>query len=139
MKALIGADPHGAQVSLEPSIYDREKLFAQIEQAAVFCLPSLSGETFSMAALEAMACAKALLVSDFGPMEEMVDHKGNGYIAKAGEVAAWTEAIDYFVQNQDLIPEMGQRSFEKAQAEFSSERIAQEYLNDFRLLIRQKK
>ncbi len=136
MQALVRGN---AQVSLEPSIYDRDKLFAQIERAAVFCLPSLSGETFSMAALEAMANAKALLVSDFGPMREMVEHGRNGYIAKAGDIAAWTAAIDYFAKNQQLIPEMGRQSFEKARAEFSAERIAQEYLDDFRMLIEQKR
>jgi glycosyltransferase involved in cell wall biosynthesis len=136
MQALVRGN---AQVSLEPSIYDRAKLMTQIEQAAIFCLPSLSGETFSMAALEAMAKAKALLVSDFGPMREMVEHGRNGFIAKAGDVAAWTAAIDYFAKNQHLIPEMGKQSFEKARAEFSSEKIAQEYLDDFRFLIEQKK
>lgn len=135
MKQVVAADPHGTQISLEPSIFDRAELFAQIERAAVFCLPSLTGETFSMAALEAMASAKALLVSDFGPMGEMVDHGGNGYIAKAGDVAAWAEAIRWFVRNQQLIPGMGQRSFEKARDCFSVERIAEEYLNDFRMLI----
>ena len=134
MKEVIAADTHGSQVSLEPSIYDRAKLFAAIERAAVFCLPSLTGETFSMAALEAMASAKALLVSDFGPMGEMVDHGSNGYIAKAGDVAAWTEAVRYFMQNQQLIPMMGQRSFEKARDCFSAEKIAREYIDDFRSL-----
>ncbi len=138
MKALISADSHGAQVSLEPSIFDREKLFAEIERAAVFCLPSLSGETFSMAALEGMASAKPLLISDFGPMCEMVEHQRTGYIAQAGDVPAWTGAIEFFVQNRDLIPVLGQRSFEKARGEFSSEKIAQEYLADFRLLMHER-
>ena len=138
MKTLVSSDPCGAQVSLQPSIYDREKLFTEIERAAVFCLPSLSGETFSMAALEGMASAKPLLVSDFGPMGEMVEHKRNGYIAKAGDVAAWTTAVEFFVQNQAHLPELGRRSFEKARAEFSSERIAQEYLADFRMLLQQR-
>ena len=138
MKTQIGASAHGNRVSLEPSIYDREKLGAEIERAAVFCLPSLSGETFSMAALEGMASAKPLLVSDFGPMREMVEHERNGYIAKAGDVAAWRAAIEFFAQNQDLIPALGQRSFEKARSEFSSEKIAQEYLADFRMLMEEK-
>ena len=138
MKEVVAADPNGAQVSLEPSIFDRATLFAQIEQAAVFCLPSLTGETFSMAALEAMASAKALLVSDFGPMGEMVDHGSNGYIAKAGDVGAWTEAVRYFMQNQQLIPMMGQRSFEKARDCFSVQKIASEYIDDFRMLMQRR-
>ena len=135
MRTVIAQHSSGAQISLEPSIYDREVLFAQIRQAAVFCLPSLTGETFSMAALEAMSCAKPLLVSDFGPMREMVDHEINGYIAKAGDSSAWSEAIRYFVRNKAAIPAMGARSFEKARRSFSAERIADEYIADFRDLI----
>ncbi len=139
MKKVIAQDGQAAQVSLEPSIYDREKLFAQIRAAAVFCLPSLTGETFSMAALEAMSCAKPLFVSDFGPMREMVDHERNGYIAKAGDSAAWSEGVRYFVRNQQLIPAQGLSSFTKAKESFSVERIADEYLEDFRALIAQRR
>ncbi len=135
MKTVIAQDRGRAQVSLEPSIYEREKLFAQIRSAAVFCLPSLTGETFSMAALEAMACAKPLLVSDFGPMREMVDHGTNGYIAKAGDAGAWAEAMRRFVENPAMISNMGAQSFAKAARAFSVERIAQEYIEDFRALI----
>ncbi|MGI9087940.1 MAG: glycosyltransferase family 4 protein [Chthoniobacterales bacterium] len=139
MKTVIATSENAAQVSLEPSIYDRENLFAQIRSAAIFCLPSLTGETFSMAALEAMACAKPLLVSDYGPMREMVDHRSNGYIAKAGDADAWSEAIRFFLEKVRAIPEMGARSFAKAANSFSAERIAQEYLSDFRQLIAAKK
>lgn len=135
MKTVIAQDPSGSQITLEPSIYDREVLFAQIRAAAVFCLPSLTGETFSMAALEAMSCAKPLFVSDFGPMREMVDHEQNGYIAKAGDSTAWADGVRYFVRNQQLIPVMGLSSFTKAKNSFSVERIADEYLADFRVLI----
>jgi glycosyltransferase involved in cell wall biosynthesis len=138
MKNVVAADPHRDQVSLEPSIFDREVLFAQIARAAVFCLPSLTGETFSMAALEAMSMAKALLVSDFGPMREMVDHGSNGYIAKAGDAAAWTAAVRWFSQNRQQIPTMGRHSFEKARECFSAEKIAREYIDDFRMLMAQR-
>lgn len=136
MKSVIAQDSNGAQVSLEASIYDRGVLFAQIRAAAVFCLPSLTGETFSMAALEAMACAKPLLVSDFGPMREMVDHEGSGYIAKAGDAEAWSGAIRHFLRHRSIIPAMGTASFEKARRSFSAERIAEEYIADFRELVR---
>lgn len=135
MRSVIAQHPQGKLVSLEPSIYDRTVLFEQITNAAVFCLPSLTGETFSMAALEAMSCAKPLLVSDFGPMREMVDHQSNGYIAKAGDNKAWAEAIRWFLNNKTATAEMGLRSFEKARDSFSAERIADEYIADFRHLI----
>lgn len=136
MKRVVASDPNGSHVLIEPSIFDRAKLFAEIGRAAVFCLPSLTGETFSMAALEAMACAKPLFVSDFGPMREMVDPEENGYIAKAGDTGAWSEGVRYFICHPERIAAMGTRSFEKAKLSFSVEKIADEYLEDFRALVR---
>jgi glycosyltransferase involved in cell wall biosynthesis len=68
-------------------------------------------------------------------MREMVDHAQNGYIAKAGDAGAWAEGVRYFVANRDMIPAMGLSSFTKAKQSFSAEKIADEYLTDFRSLI----
>jgi glycosyltransferase involved in cell wall biosynthesis len=139
MRALVSQHTAGDSVSFEPSIYDRERLFAEIRRASVFCLPSLTGETFSLAALEAMSCAKPLFVSDFGPMPEMVTAGENGYIAKAGDAEAWSEGVRYFAAHRSQIAAMGLRSFERARDCFSAERIAGEYLNDFCSLIDRNK
>ncbi len=134
MKTLVAESPRAAQVSLRPSIFARDELFAEVRRSSVVCLPALSGETFSMAALEGMSCAKPLLVSDFGPMRELVEHEVNGCIVKAGDAGAWAEAITFLSAHRERILEMGARAFQKARASFSVPQIAQEYLEDFRLL-----
>ncbi len=116
-------------------IKDRDELFGAIDQHDIFCLPSLSGETFSVAALEAMARAKPLLTSDYGPMPEMVTEGVNGFIARAGDRDAWTDAISLVCNRRESLPEMGWQSYLKARNEFSVERIAEEYIADFRELI----
>ena len=125
-------------VEFLPAIFDKAKLAAQVEKADVICVPSLSGETFSMAVLEGMAQAKPILVSDFGPMPEAIDHKVNGYVARAGDAQSIGEAIAFFSTHRDELPRLGAAAFTKARDRFSAAVIAQEYLADFRDLIARK-
>ena len=122
-----------------PNVTDRAQLFAQIDAHDVFCLPSLSGETFSMAGLEAMSRAKPLLTSDYGPMPEMVDDEVTGVTVTAGDRGAWAEAICRLDKARCQLPEMGAASWSKASREFSVETIADEYIADFRCLISGRK
>ncbi len=127
------------RVSFLPPEFDRKKLDAQLAAADVICVPSLTGETFSMAILEAMALAKPVLVSDFSPMTEAVDHLTTGYIARSGDAESMAEGIVYFSERADDLPAIGREGFAKAQRSFSVERIAAEYLEDFAELIEAKR
>jgi glycosyltransferase involved in cell wall biosynthesis len=131
-KGLEGA------VSMRGPIFDKTQLNAVIGSADVICVPSLGGETFSMAILEAMAMAKPVLVSDFSPMPEAVDHLVTGYVARAGDAGSIRVGIRFFSENRGRIAEMGQAAFNKAAKCFSVERIAAEYVEDFEALIRGK-
>ena len=118
-----------------PNINDRQQLFAEIDRNDVFCLPSISGETFSMAGLEAMSRARPLLTSDYGPMPEMVAEGVTGFTVSAGDREAWAGAICRLAGMRERLPEMGAASWAKARREFSVEAIAQEYVADFKCLI----
>lgn len=118
-----------------PAVYKKERLNALIAEADVVCVPSLNGETFSMAVLEAMALAKPVLVSDFSPMPEAVDHQKTGYVARVGDFESIAEGIRYFSTNSHVLSEMGKAALEKVRRCFSAEKIAAEYLEDFRTLV----
>ncbi len=125
-------------VAFRPPIFDRNDLNSLIASADVICVPSLTGETFSMAILEAMAIAKPVLVSDFPPMTEAVEHKVTGYIARAGDSLSLAEGIRFFAERPDELGSIGRAGFDKARSSFSVQKIASEYLDDFALLIAQK-
>jgi len=138
MSAYVQDKGIAGSVEFIPAIFDKPKLEALVAAADVICVPSLSGETFSMAVLEAMALAKPILVSDFGPMPEAIDHKVNGYVARAGDAQSIAEAMAFFSTHREKIPRLGAAAFLKARDRFSAAVIAQEYLNDFRSLIARK-
>ncbi len=134
MSAYVAQRQLAGNVELLPPIYDKAQLAAQVAAADVICVPSLTGETFSMAVLEGMAQAKPILVSDFGPMTEAIDHQINGYVARAGDAASLGAAFAYFSTHRDALPRLGAAAFIKARDRFSAAVIAQEYLADFRAL-----
>jgi glycosyltransferase involved in cell wall biosynthesis len=138
MSAYIASHDMARNVELLPPIYDKAKLAAQVAAADVICVPSLSGETFSMAVLEGMAQAKPILVSDFGPMLEAIDHQTNGYVARAGDAQSMGEAFAFFSTHRQELPRLGAAAFLKARDHFSAGAIAREYLDDFRELIARK-
>jgi glycosyltransferase involved in cell wall biosynthesis len=135
MSSYVVAKGIETSVDFIPAIFDRAKLVAKMMEADVICVPSLSGETFSMAVLEGMALGKPVIVSDFGPMPEAIDHKVNGYVAKAGNPESLKEAISFFSEHCDSLPQYGAAALEKVRERFSSRVIASEYLADFQHLI----
>jgi len=134
MAAYIAENKLSHAVSLLPPIFDRKKLDEQISAADVVCVPTITGETFSMAILEAMALAKPILTSDFAPMLEAVDHRVNGYVTKKGDDASIAEAIRYFSGLGGRLNALGAAAFDKVKNNFSDAAIAAEYLDDYAAL-----
>lgn len=59
----------------------------------VFVLPSTAVETFSNAALEAMAMARAVVLSDIGGAAEMVQHGKSGMLFPTGDLDTLTSVL----------------------------------------------
>ncbi len=136
MSEFVNAGKLQDKIEFMPPIFDKAKLNALIAGADVICVPTLTGETFSMAVLEGMALAKPLLVSDFGPMPEAVEHLVTGYVARADDATDIARGMAFFSTNAADLSRLGNAGFEKAKRCFSVEKIAREYLEDFETLRR---
>jgi glycosyltransferase involved in cell wall biosynthesis len=80
----------------------------------LFCLPSRGpAETWGLAVNEAMACKKAILVSDkVGCSIDLVKPGYNGFIFKAGDIADLISQLEILIKsNQRKLAEMGEYSF----------------------------
>lgn len=94
--------------------FQNQTFMPTVYQAAdLFCLPSKGpAETWGLVVNEAMACKKAILVSDkVGCAIDLVKPGYNGAIFKAGDVAALTNAL-ISLSNNELLAEMGKHSRE---------------------------
>jgi len=138
MGAYIAANHLDKKIELLPPVYDRSKLDALVGAADIVCVPTITGETFSMAILEAMAQGKPILTSDFPPMLEAIDDRVTGYVTRRGDPESVAEAVRCFSRLGPGLEEMSRAAFRKVQECFSADRIADEYLADFRSLILQR-
>lgn len=85
---------------------------AYYQACDLFCLPSKGpGETWGLAVNEAMACSKAVLVSDkTGCAADLVEPGINGAVFKAGDIDELKEKLSALVSSKTALIEMGKQS-----------------------------
>jgi glycosyltransferase involved in cell wall biosynthesis len=86
----------------------------------VFVLPSTAIESFSNAALEAMAIGRPVILSDIGGAREMIDDGVEGYVVSSTELPARLPAlIAALYADTRKRQQMGRAARNRAQARFS--------------------
>jgi len=94
--------------------------------ADVVALVSVAVETLSIAALEAMAMARPLLMSDIGGASELVVDGENGRLFPPGDVEELARCLAWLWKVESL-PALGLRSRERAEMSFSLSHMVSAY------------
>jgi glycosyltransferase involved in cell wall biosynthesis len=89
-------------------------------------IASRTVETFSIAALEAMALARPMVMSDIGGAREQVGHGDNGLIFPPGNIAALADQLRRLAEPR-LRRRMGERARERVAREFDIGRMVRRY------------
>jgi glycosyltransferase involved in cell wall biosynthesis len=92
----------------------------------IFVLPSVAVETFSNAALEAMAMSCPVVAARVGGMEEMLQF-GGGMTYPPGEVKSLCELLMPLAANRDARRELGERARQAAERHFSFRRMVSDF------------
>jgi glycosyltransferase involved in cell wall biosynthesis len=93
----------------------------------VFVLTSTSIETFSNAALEAMAMEKPVVLSDLSGAREMVENGVSGYITKCGDSAELATQLGDLLKHRSKRLDMGLKSRQRLVKEFTFEKMLAKY------------
>lgn len=94
----------------------------------VFVLPSTHIETFSNAALEAMAMARPVILSDVGGATEMVRDGIDGYTLATGTLDATLPSVLARLHDDSALrAKLGRAARERAQAKFSAVSMVDEF------------
>ncbi len=93
----------------------------------VFALSSVAVETFSNAALEAMAMAKPVVLSDIGGAAEMVFPGENGYLFPPSDTKTLVAILEELIHRPGLCATMGQKARTVAMENFGFEHMADQY------------
>jgi glycosyltransferase involved in cell wall biosynthesis len=90
-----------------------------LELMDVFVLPSVAVETFSNAALEAMAMEKPVVLSDLGGAREMIVDGSSGYICRRGDLESLTVQLSRLACDKNERHRLGQNARKRVAEEFS--------------------
>lgn len=92
----------------------------------VMALVSHAVETFSMAALEAMALGKPMIMSDVGGAREQVLQAQTGWVFPAGDIGALAECLRQ-CRDRLALGRMGAAARERVTREFSEQAMVEHY------------
>lgn len=132
----------GVPLTISEPIFDRPKLAEALQQADLYCYPSLAekGEASPIAPVEAMATGLAPIVSDIPQFRDYItpgttgfvfDHRGTVEQAAAALAATLEQAL----ADPDRTNAMGRDAYARAQT-LSYEQVADTFLADFQSLTR---
>ena len=129
-----------AAISFRGPIFDPLALENEFRSARLFVYPSLAerGETFGLAAVEAMAHGCPVVVSDLGCFHDFVCDGETGFIFNhraADPVSALREKMVNAIANPALLARVAEAGYHQVTAAYSLSRVADRFLDDFQLLL----
>lgn len=115
--------------------YTKSKDLAEkIRKASVVVLPSLY-EGQPVAALEAMAYKKAVVMYDFPFAREYITDLQNGMIAKGGDIGDLAERIRIALSDKGLRLKLGQNAYERVRKDHNWDTLVFKYINLYNSLV----
>ncbi len=107
-------------------LQDDVSLVLLYSAADVMIVPSLQ-ENLSNAIMESLACGTPVVGFDVGGNSDMVEHKNNGYLAKAFDTNDLADGIKYILEDPNY-NELCQNARDKVLREFDSNVVAKKYI-----------
>jgi len=111
-----------------------EELARRLRTAAVFCAPSLHGESFGVVLLEAMAAGTPVVASDIAGYRDVARDGREAVLVPPGDVAALTGALGRVLDDPTLAARLVDAGASRA-ANFSMDRLAARYADLYESLL----
>ena len=86
-------------------------------------------ESFGVSILESSACEKPVVVSDLGGLPEVVENDVTGFIVKANNIKATTEAIERLILDKELREKFGNAGRVRVKDKFDWQKNMQDMIN----------
>jgi phosphatidylinositol alpha-mannosyltransferase len=117
---------HDSRIEWLGRISDAEKV-DRMMRAAVFCAPSLRGESFGVVLLEAMAAGTPVVASDIDGYRNVATHEETALLVEPDNVASLAEALIRVISDVQLATSLTHHGKEHAQ-KFSMDALADKYV-----------
>lgn len=97
----------------------RTDIYGVMRAADIICVPSICEEGFGLAAAEAMALGKPVIVSNRGALPEVIGGGEAGIVVDPERPAELAEALERLLTDRQFSEDLGQRAAENASKRFS--------------------
>jgi glycosyltransferase involved in cell wall biosynthesis len=123
------------QIELRGPVFDAAELETEFRRASLFVYPSLAerGETFGLAALEAMAHGCPVLVSALGCFRDFVDEGVTGFFFDhrlPDPAQGLANKIAQILEDEALLAGVSEAGWRKSAA-YALPRVAEQFVDDF--------
>lgn len=137
---FLGSGPLRSKIvkkSKEVNVYDKIRILDPIfgpeknkihNICDIFVHPALD-EGFALAPLEAMACAKPIVITQGFSASEAVNDGTNGYLCYYNDTNYWVQKLNNLIKNSALRKRMGAASFKKVKSEFKWDKAIAKHLD----------
>ncbi|MEJ5248970.1 MAG: glycosyltransferase family 4 protein [Caldilinea sp.] len=105
----------------------RQEVWRAMADADAVAVPSLWHETFCLVAHEALAVGTPVLASAMGALPEAIQDGVNGLLLPAGDVRAWSDALQRLVDHPQTLEAMRSQSVDFSSFEQHVDRIESIY------------
>ncbi|GMR25018.1 MAG: glycosyltransferase [Ignavibacteria bacterium] len=92
-------------------------------------------ESFGVSILESSACGKPVVVSDVGGLPEVVENDVTGFIVKANDIEATTNAIEKLIHNKELREKLGSTGRVKVKDKFNWQKNVNDMINIYNQIV----
>lgn len=115
----------------------REEIFFYYNLVDIFVMPSIEDDNGNIddrpvALLEAIACGKAVVATNFPGNALTIKDGVNGYLVPQKNYKAMSGKIWLFAQSKELRTKMGKMALKTSETDLSSKMVAQKYVNLFK-------
>lgn len=122
----------GDKIRIQKPVFGKEK--NKIHNLAdIFVHPALD-EGFALTPLEAMACAKPVVMTQGYSAKEVVEDNITGYLCHSNDTNHWCKKLNKLIANPSLRERMGQAAFLKVQKEFQWDLAVDKHLEALKTL-----
>jgi glycosyltransferase involved in cell wall biosynthesis len=130
------ADKYGvSERLLTPGELKVSEVVELLQASDIYISPSLM-ESFGITTIEAMTAGLACVVTDIEGSRDIVNSEC-GIIIPPGDVEALSEAVQYLIENKNVMKRMGERSFFQS-CKYDWGIIAKEYEDAYQRTILEK-
>jgi glycosyltransferase involved in cell wall biosynthesis len=119
----------GSNIEFTGYISQEEKMHL-LSKCSALVLPS-TVEGQPIAALEALAMSKPLLLSDIEPSYEIVTEGVDGFILPTNDATKWAERITFLLSRKDVCEKMGREGRLKVEKKYNIKRLLDNVENTY--------